>query len=563
MWTVYLDTNPLRMTGTRVLGLASRRAYFGPMALLRTRDIGQPALPGRRWVRVRNQVAGISDEDVDLIHLEVDPRETARVPVARSGSTWAMRSSGRWWKIGPEVEFLRAGDRVAFQLDQCCATREIEPPCRHCAAGNYSLCESRTLPGPQAIGGGWGDEMVVHERQLFLVPDSLTDDQAALIEPCAIAVHTVLRHQPQPGEQVLVIGTATAGLLAIQAARALVPNALIAALPSETFQVEMAARMGTTRILYPEEGTAGVARMTGARHTQPRTTGARHTQPRTTGARHTQPRGAEQLIGGFDVIYDTVGSAESIRNAMRWACDGATIVLSSRRIQSTELDLSPIWRKELSLRGAPAHGTENWPRASSGAGFGAEGGRVSSFALASALIRERKLTPDRLITHRFPLMTSVVRWRWRATPPNTAPSSCCSISKMRQRCHNSPRGDRVPCPVIRRRATRVRLAILSDVHGNLIALDTVLAELAAQGIERVVCLGDVALAGPQPRQVIERVQALGCPIVRGNCDARMLHPEPGDPPMRMPATFWRSNTGPRANSRPSISLFEVRVPGAV
>jgi threonine dehydrogenase-like Zn-dependent dehydrogenase len=390
MWSVYLDTHPVRVTSTKMLGLASRRAYISPLALLRAKDIGDQALPGRSWVRVRNLIAGVSDEDIDLIHLELDPREGTQTANGPRRIYLGREVVGEVIEIGPNVEFLRPGDRVTYQLDQCCATREIEPPCRHCAVGNYSLCESRTLPGPQAIGGGWGDEMIVHERQLFLVPDSLTDEQAAMIEPCAVAVHTVLRHQPQPGDQVLVVGTAAAGLLAVQAARALVPNALIAALPSETFQVEMATRMGTTRILYPEEGTAGVARMTDARHIV--------------------ARNAEQLVGGFDIIYDTVGSAETIVNAMNWTRDGGTIVLASRRIVPSELDLSPIWRKELNLLGALAHGTESWPRATSGVGFGAggggfgaEGSRVSSFALASALLRERRLTPEKLVSHRFPI----------------------------------------------------------------------------------------------------------------------------------------------------------------
>jgi predicted phosphodiesterase len=67
-----------------------------------------------------------------------------------------------------------------------------------------------------------------------------------------------------------------------------------------------------------------------------------------------------------------------------------------------------------------------------------------------------------------------------------------------------------------------KVAILSDIHGNLPALEAVLAEIATEGIERVVCLGDVATLGPQPREVIIRLRALGCPVVMGNTDAILL-----------------------------------------
>ncbi len=72
----------------------------------------------------------------------------------------------------------------------------------------------------------------------------------------------------------------------------------------------------------------------------------------------------------------------------------------------------------------------------------------------------------------------------------------------------------------------MRLALISDLHGNLVALEAVLADIAAQGIAEMVCLGDLVLAGPQPRQVVERVRALGCPVVIGNCDAWALDPTP-------------------------------------
>ena len=71
-----------------------------------------------------------------------------------------------------------------------------------------------------------------------------------------------------------------------------------------------------------------------------------------------------------------------------------------------------------------------------------------------------------------------------------------------------------------------KIAIISDIHGNLPALEATLAAISGEGIERIVCLGDVATLGPQPREVIARLRALGCPVVMGNTDAIVLAPQP-------------------------------------
>ena len=76
----------------------------------------------------------------------------------------------------------------------------------------------------------------------------------------------------------------------------------------------------------------------------------------------------------------------------------------------------------------------------------------------------------------------------------------------------------------------MRIALISDIHGNLVALDAVLAAIERHGVERIICLGDVALTGPQPRQAIARLHGLGCPVVMGNCDAWMLDPTPRSEP---------------------------------
>jgi predicted phosphodiesterase len=65
----------------------------------------------------------------------------------------------------------------------------------------------------------------------------------------------------------------------------------------------------------------------------------------------------------------------------------------------------------------------------------------------------------------------------------------------------------------------MRIALLADIHGNLSALEAVLAALQAEAVDQLICLGDVAAVGPQPHEVIGRLRDLGCPAVKGNTDA--------------------------------------------
>jgi putative phosphoesterase len=72
----------------------------------------------------------------------------------------------------------------------------------------------------------------------------------------------------------------------------------------------------------------------------------------------------------------------------------------------------------------------------------------------------------------------------------------------------------------------VRIAVIADIHGNLVALDAVLDGLADETYNEIVCLGDVALRGPQPVECLQRVRELGCPVVMGNTDEWLIRSEP-------------------------------------
>src|SRR5690349_21855691 len=64
----------------------------------------------------------------------------------------------------------------------------------------------------------------------------------------------------------------------------------------------------------------------------------------------------------------------------------------------------------------------------------------------------------------------------------------------------------------------MRIAFISDIHGNMPAFEPVLAELEREKLDKIICLGDV-LFGPQPHEALARVRELDCPVIMGNWDS--------------------------------------------
>ena len=71
----------------------------------------------------------------------------------------------------------------------------------------------------------------------------------------------------------------------------------------------------------------------------------------------------------------------------------------------------------------------------------------------------------------------------------------------------------------------MRIAFISDIHGNFTALQAVLADIKLQNIDQIVCLGDTVTLGPQPKEVLNTLKELNCVIIKGNHDAALLDPE--------------------------------------
>jgi len=114
----------------------------------------------------------------------------------------------------------------------------------------------------------------------------------------------------------------------------------------------------------------------------------------------------------------------------------------------------------------------------------------------------------------------------------------------------------------------VRTALIADIHGNLVSLQAVLDDARRNGVERIVCLGDVAATGPQPVETIEAVAALGCDVVMGNADEWLIDPaldEDADEETRriLEIDLWASQQlGPQhlelvAGYRPVVELEDL------
>jgi threonine dehydrogenase-like Zn-dependent dehydrogenase len=274
------------------------------------------------------------------------------------------------------VTGLAVGQRVVRwgRADDCRA-RGRQELCRACARGHRVLCEHASEPRDhEPVGGGFGDHFITPAATLLPVPDLLSDEQAILVEPCAVAIHAAWRRPPEAGERVLVLGCGTIGFLLIQVLRTLQPACEIYAVAQFPWQAEMALAYGAREAYSAHDDIyAQVARLTGARLYEGRA-------------------GNRMLVGGLDVVYDVVGAAATLNDALRWTRARGTVVLVGVNLHRMTLDLTPVWYQEVDLLGVVGHDVVTW-----------QGQQVSTFELAMRWMLEGRLDTRGLLTHRFPL----------------------------------------------------------------------------------------------------------------------------------------------------------------
>jgi len=376
MHTVFVQKQYARMALVTLLRGLWPGVALSPLAPTRWATIvPDPPLPGPRWVRVQNRLAGICGSDLHLLRVDASLAVSAAALPGTDRIYLGHEVVGVVSEVGPAVTRVAPGSRVIMDFEAAnCLSREIEPPCRHCQAGNHLLCENTSVQqGAEAIGGGWGDTFIAHETGVYPLPAALSDEQGLMIEPLAVGVRAVLRRVPGRGERALVVGAGTIGLGALMALRAFAPDCTVAVLARYPHQAALAQRLGADEVWQREDPYVATASLTGARLYQ--------------GA-----FGNRTLLGGFDVIYDCVGSGRSIGDSLRWARAGGAVVLVGAAFRPLHVDLTPVWHQEVDLVGLYGHGSETW-----------RGETCSTYDLTRDLLLAGRLTVDGLITHRFPL----------------------------------------------------------------------------------------------------------------------------------------------------------------
>ena len=379
MKALVVERNLPRFAASRVASLlgSGRGAGIGPLQLL---DAEAPERPGDDWYPLRPLLSGICGSDLatldgrasryfdDMVSFPFVPGHEVVGVLDEGGTDVAGRP-------------LAPGARAVIEPVLGCATRHIHPLCPRCGSGHTGLCGNLAFgalePGLQTgfctdTGGGWSTApLMAHTSQLHAVPEALSDQDAVMIEPTACAVHAALSAHVADGDLVAVVGAGTLGLATVAALHSIVRPAVPCTLvvgAKHARQRELAASLGADLVVPPDQLARAVRRRAGSLVL------------------------AGRLTEGADIVFDCVGSAASLTEALAMVRPRGKVVLVGMPGKVT-LDLAPLWHRELTLVGAYAYGNETAPTP------GAPDRR--SFELAIDLVGTAAL--GRLVSARYPL----------------------------------------------------------------------------------------------------------------------------------------------------------------
>ncbi|WP_382309359.1 NAD(P)-dependent alcohol dehydrogenase [Herbiconiux sp. UC225_62] len=203
-------------------------------------------VPGAKDVLVRVAAVGICGSDV---HYYEEGRSGDYI--VEQPLVLGHEASGIVIAVGDDVTALRTGQRVSIEPGTPCRT------CRYCQIGAYNMCLSMRFHATPPIDGSFAEYVVVHESVAHPVPDSVSDEEAALLEPLSVGIWAARKAEIAPGDRVLINGAGPIGVIAAQVAREFGASDVVIVDVNE-FRLELAQRVGidTTILAGGDEAQA-------------------------------------------------------------------------------------------------------------------------------------------------------------------------------------------------------------------------------------------------------------------------------------------------------------------
>lgn len=282
-------------------------------------DVPEPEV-GPRDVLVRVRACGICGSDVH----GYDGSSGRRIPPLVMGH----EAAGEVAQVGAEVTRFRPGDLVTFDSMVWCGE------CQYCRSGQTNLCDNRQVLGVSCGDyrrhGAFAEYVVVPERIVYRVPEEVSPETAAMVEPVSVAVHAVNLAKPAGDETAVVVGTGMIGLLVVQAIRAAGCERVIA-IDIDNNRLALAQQVGaseTVRGDQPDVASA-VRKLTGGR--------------------------------GADLSFEVVGATGPLKTAVQSLRKGGRVVIVGNISPTVELPLQDVVTRELTLYGSCASAND-YPR---------------------------------------------------------------------------------------------------------------------------------------------------------------------------------------------------------
>ncbi|MFL5757193.1 MAG: zinc-binding dehydrogenase [Chloroflexota bacterium] len=263
-------------------------------------------VPGPAEVVVAVRAAGICGSDVHG-YLGATGRR-------RPGVAMGHEAAGDVLALGAGVDGVREGDRVALRSILSCGH------CPECTAGRPNICVNRRGLGMH-LEGAYAEKVLVPATLAVRLPPDVPYEEAALIEPLAVAMHAMSLSPPEPGDTVAIVGAGAIGLLTLLAVR-LTNVSCIVVTDRDRHRLDVARQLGAD-VVVDVDANDPVAAVGAA----------------------TEGRGA-------DVVFEAVGVAAAAAQSTAVARSGGRITWIGNSAPTVELSMQEVVTRELVLRGA-------------------------------------------------------------------------------------------------------------------------------------------------------------------------------------------------------------------